>query len=295
MSNQAFHTAQVSLVGNRSNNQDRMAVLRSAGTALLVVADGMGGHPKGEEAAQLVIDTSMNQFMRVQKPLVEPHAFLQTICLQAHEAILRYGLDQFPVIDPRTTIVLALIQEGRVYWGHVGDSRLYLIRDGVAFERTRDHSYVEELLQRGSISHDDASHHPFRNYVTRCLGGVGTDPVLTVREKPMVLQKNDVLVLCSDGLWGPLGDERLSAAFDSEEPLDALLERTANMAAEEANPSSDNVTAVALRWLVKGIAPVVVNEDDAVPQEERKLRNAVANLSSALESFRHRKESEEKK
>jgi serine/threonine protein phosphatase PrpC len=267
--------------------------LRSADTVLLVVADGMGGHPKGEEAAQLVVDTCMNHFMRVQKPLVEPNAFLQTICLQSHEAILRFGLDQFPVIDPRTTIVMALIQEGVAYWGHVGDSRLYLLRAGEAHERTRDHSYVEELLQRGSISNEDVSRHPFRNYVTRCLGGVGTDPVLSVREKPMVLQQQDILLLCSDGLWGPLGDERLAAAFDSDEPLDELLQRTAQLAADEASPSSDNVTAVALRWLVKGIEPAAIDEEEDLPPEERKLRQAVSNLSSALDSFRNRKEPEE--
>lgn len=285
MSSSMFETAQISLVGNRNNNQDRCAVLESADTALLVVADGMGGHPKGEEAAQLVVETCEDAFMRIKKPITEPEQFLEHISRQSHEAIITFGYRHIPAIDPRTTVVLCLVQNGLAYWAHIGDSRLYHINTGAVVNKTVDHSYVEKLREQGIINEEEKENHPFRNYVTRCLGGSPNPPELTINTPPISLKKGDVLLLCSDGLWGPLGDERVATALDSDsEKISALLTRMADMAADEASPSSDNVTGVALRWSM----PAISGQADEAPAAEKKgdnLTRAIDDLKSALEIF----------
>lgn len=285
MSSSMFETAHVSLVGNRNNNQDRCAVLESADTVLLVVADGMGGHPKGEEAAQLVVDTCEDAFMRTKKPITEPEQFLEHIARQAHEAIITFGYRHIPAIDPRTTAVMCLVQNGLAYWGHVGDSRLYHFRQGQIIGKTVDHSYVERLREQGIINDAEKENHPFRNYVTRCLGGSPTPPELTVTTVATRLEKGDVILLCSDGLWGPLGNERLATALDSKERLALLLTRTADMAVDEANPSSDNVTATALRWLFPAIGQSADSTSAPEIDKTDKLTQAIDDLKTALEIF----------
>ena len=291
MSSPMFETSHASLLGNRNNNQDRCAVLESVDTVLLVVADGMGGHPKGEEAAQLVIDTCEDAFMRIKKPIAEPEKFIDHISRQAHEAIITYGYRHIPAIDPRTTVVIALVQDGLAYWGHIGDSRLYHFRNGKVINKTVDHSYVEKLREQGIINDEEKEKHPFRNYVTRCLGGAPGAPEITIPDMPTRLEKDDTLLLCSDGLWGPLGDERLAAALDSSEKIRALLSRMADMAEEEASPSSDNVTGVALRWLVSArpATPPPADENaetqDKPEGKSEKLTRAIDDLKNALEVF----------
>ncbi|MBF0256119.1 MAG: serine/threonine-protein phosphatase [Gammaproteobacteria bacterium] len=286
MTQKAFETSQISLLGDRRNNQDRCAVFVSAGVVLLVVADGMGGHPKGEEAAQIVIDCCHDSFMRVKKPIAEPERFLDYLAHQAHDQILAYGEAEDPPVDPRTTLVLCLVQEGRAWWGHVGDSRLYHFRQGDLLQRTLDHSYVERLRQDGLIEANEMERHPFKNYVTRCLGGLGATPEPTLGPSAVVLEPGDVLLLCSDGLWGPLGDERLALAFDAEEMhLDSLLRNTANMAQYEASPGSDNISAVVLRWL----KPAVAEAESPQPAQPQfngdSLDAAMQRLRYALENF----------
>ncbi|MBU0498981.1 MAG: protein phosphatase 2C domain-containing protein [Gammaproteobacteria bacterium] len=281
-----FETTHASLVGNRNNNQDRCALLESADTVLLVVADGMGGHPKGEEAAQLVVDTCEDAFMRTKKPIVDPERFLEHIARQAHEAIITFGYRHIPAIDPRTTVVLCLVQNGLAHWGHVGDSRLYHIRGTHVVGKTIDHSYVERLREQGIINEAEKENHPFRNYVTRCLGGSPTPPELTLSPRPARLEKGDILLLCTDGLWGPLGDERIATGLDSAERLSSLLMRMADMAVDEASPSSDNVTGVALRWLFPAIGQATTTAPVA-PEAEKsdKLTQAIDDLKTALEIF----------
>jgi len=249
------------------------------------VADGMGGHPKGEEAAQLVVDTCEDAFMRAKKPIGNPNQFLEHITRQAHEAIITYGYRHIPAIDPRTTIVLCLVQDGLAHWGHIGDSRLYHIRRGEVIQKTIDHSYVEKLREQGIIDDAEKENHPFRNYVTRCLGGAPNPPELTLASPPACLEKGDVLLLCSDGLWGPLGDERSAAAMEGEEKISELLTRMADMAAEEASPGSDNVTGVALRWLIPAIHRPEELQKAARDEEQDHLTQAIDELKKALEIF----------
>ena len=167
-----FSIHQASYIGNRKYNQDRVAYAYSNNAVLLVLADGMGGHLYGEVAAGLAIETFIESFgLHGQSPLADPHLFLVATMRRAHERIMQLPHDR-GIGFPGTTCVAALIQDGMMYSGHAGDSRLYLLRDGVVLSRTNDHSIVEQWVEWGMISAEDARIHPQRNQITNCLGGI---------------------------------------------------------------------------------------------------------------------------
>ena len=241
-------TAQVSRQGNRSENQDRAGVVFTDAFILLAVADGMGGHAAGDVAAESAIDSLVHAFKQARGSIHDPTEFLRTSIIDAHDAVVLLGSSLPPEVRPRTTITACLIMDGVACWAHVGDSRIYLIRDQHVFTRTRDHSAVETMAQQGLISEDMMSKHPLRNFVDQCLGGDPELPTITVAP-PHPLLAGDVLLLCSDGLWAPLDDRYIAnelgeAGIELQMALDVL----AAEAESRASPSSDNVTGVALRW-----------------------------------------------
>ncbi len=283
--------AQATLRGDRKINQDRFISIEGEGSILLGLADGMGGHPKGEVAAQILIDTCTSFFHRTNKPIHSPKEFLHRLLQKAHENITAFGLEHDPPIKPRTTAVVALIQEGVARWVHAGDSRLYLFRNGKTLQRTADHSYVQHLEDHGMISHNKMKSHPQRNYVTRCLGGNIVSPEITV-SKAARLKEGDVIMLCSDGLWGKVDEIQMAKAFCSDTPLAQTLEEVVNKAAENAAPRSDNVTAIALRWHME--KPEIT---EPTPQPEIKkpdpdqddITQVLDELKSAIEQFENDK------
>jgi len=243
----SYEIGEVSRPGHRRNNQDRCIVRRDGETLLLVVADGMGGHPRGETAAQIVVDTCAALFDVAPKPIFEPPLFLQLLFNRSHALVSRFGESQRPPIDPRTTVVAALIQKGNAYWAHVGDSRLYLFRDQSIAEQTVDHSFVQEMEQSGLLNRRGADTHPLRNLVTRCIGGNGDPPDVSFG-RSWELQPEDTLLLCSDGFWAPIEPAELTRAMQASfPPLQASLERLAEEAEQRTAPYSDNITALALR------------------------------------------------
>ncbi len=237
-----FEAARASAPGDRGYNQDRSLFLGSTETLLLGVADGLGGHPRGEAAAQLLMDVCESQFRRATRPLADPQRFMLRCIGRAHVAILRFGRRQDPRITPRTTAVLAVIQHGAVHWAHVGDSRFYLIRAGRVHARTRDHAQVR-------FAGDPQTGDPARAHasLTRCLGGIAQPPITSCGPQT-ALQADDLIVLCSDGLWSQVpGQTLVRTLHDHSRPLGASLPALVKQAA--TLPNSDNVTAVAVRWL----------------------------------------------
>lgn len=241
-----FETAEVTLIGDRDVNQDRHGVLLGDDEVMLTVCDGMGGHEDGEIAAQTAVDACMAGF-REQKPDIDAApAFMKTVIEQAHRAVVRVGIRKPVDQRPRTTATICIIADRKAVWAHVGDSRVYHFRNGGVFHRTRDHSAVEGLFQRGAITEAQMLTHPMRNFVEECLGGESAEPKIDISGAEP-LEASDVLLLCSDGFWSPLNmdavAERLANAKDLQDELDDL----AREATEAAKPHSDNVTAVALR------------------------------------------------
>jgi serine/threonine protein phosphatase PrpC len=241
-------TAQVSLVGNRSDNQDRASVVIGDNRILLTVADGMGGHIGGDVAAEAAIDALVRSFKRLRGGIHDIGDFMRAGIAEAHEAVVMLGAELAPELRPRTTITLCIVADNCATWAHVGDSRIYLLRDQKVLTRTRDHSAVEMLVRQGLIKDADVHTHPMRNFVEQCLGGEPELPTITVSD-PFPLMAGDIVLLCSDGLWAPLSDQYLAQEMGTRLDLQTLLEVMAAEATERAAPTSDNVTAVALRWM----------------------------------------------
>jgi serine/threonine protein phosphatase PrpC len=289
-----YDIGESSLLGNRRLNQDRCIAVVSEDAILLGLADGMGGHPKGERAAEILTETCKTFFKQAQKPIVKPGEFLTRLLQKAHENVTAFGLKQSPSIDPRTTAVVVLIQGGVAYWAHVGDSRLYLFREGVLLRRTVDHSYVERLQQFGVISAEEREDHPHRNYVTRCLGGDITLPEVALG-KPERLHYYDVLVLCSDGLWANVKEEDMGAALTHPRPISEILSDLTRQAAESAAPDSDNVTAIGLRWQSSGgevVADRGLDTRKKTGATQDELNQAIEELKNAIEAFETNEESQ---
>lgn len=242
-----FSVYQASHIGDRRYNQDRAAYAYSNEALLLVLADGMGGHLHGEWAANLTIETFTESFGRHAQPrIADPDQFISSTMRHAHERIMKFPHDMDMGGFPGTTCVAALVQDGKLYWGHAGDSRLYLLRDGAVMARTRDHSIVQQWFEQGAISAEQARNHPQRNQITNCLGSIG-DAFRMERGKPVSLQSGDVLLLGSDGLWGPFSDQELAESFIAS-PVSDVLEGLIEHALKRVTGHSDNVTGIAVRW-----------------------------------------------
>jgi serine/threonine protein phosphatase PrpC len=241
-----FTIHQASHIGNRKYNQDRVAYSYSNDALLLVLADGMGGHLHGELAAALTIETFAASFgQHAQSSFAEPQSFLSDTMRRAHERIMLIPHDSNQGF-PGTTCVAALIHDGKMYWGHAGDSRLYLVRDGAVLTKTRDHSIVHQWFEWGVISAEEARVHPQRNQITNCLGGA--DQLFYMESgEPVELQSGDVLLLGSDGLWGPFTDRELAEAFTLR-PVAEVLDNLIVRALEREGGHADNVTGLAMRW-----------------------------------------------
>jgi serine/threonine protein phosphatase PrpC len=241
-----FTIFQDTAIGARNENQDRMGYCFTRESLLMVVADGMGGHLRGEVAAQITLQTCAALFQRLaQKAFEDPHEFLETSLHAAHQELLRYQAAFALPEAPRTTVVVAMVQDHQVWWAHAGDSRFYWLRDGAIVDRTRDHSKVETMLALGLISPEEQETHPERHKVLSCLGS----PVAPTIEfsGPVRLQPGDHLVLCTDGFWSGLPEADFAQAFASN-PLPTIVPELIQGAIDRHGRLADNATVLALHW-----------------------------------------------
>ena len=241
--------AKVSALGDRSDNQDRAAIVIAEDAALMLVFDGMGGHSDGALAAETGLNIIQDMFMESTLPMFDPQGFIYTALARAHDEVVKLGADLTIDSRPRATCAICLIQESGSYWGHVGDSRIYQMRDGEVLSRSRDHSHVEVLIQEGAITEDEALDHPMRNFVECCIGGDAAVPDMSITAK-RALSPGDVLLACSDGLWSGVSDEELATmATRTSDSLAENLKALSVRALRVNAPYSDNTTGTALRWL----------------------------------------------
>jgi len=241
--------ADISLLGGREENQDRVTVATAEHASLLVVVDGMGGHANGAKAAEVSLQVILEAFWHTPHPLFDPLGFLHLTLGKAHEEVVKLGSHLAIEHRPRATCAACLVQQGATWWAHVGDSRIYHFRQGSLLQRTRDHSHVELLQREGLITAEQAATHPMRNFVECCLGGDPILPDMTLsRRRPLLPQ--DVLFLCTDGLWAGVKDPEIAAELaPSEVPLRQKLLELGEKAVTRSGVASDNTTAAALRWL----------------------------------------------
>ncbi len=241
--------AKVSALGDRQDNQDRAAIVVSEDAALLLVFDGMGGHSDGAVAAETGLKTVQDLFVEAQQPIFDPQGFLYMALSRAHDEVVRVGADVAVDFRPRATCAICLVQEGGAFWAHIGDSRIYQVRDGEVLSRSRDHSHVEVLIQEGAISEEEAQDHPMRNFVECCIGGDAPVPDMSITGRKS-LESGDVLLACSDGLWSGLSDEDMAEiGIPGDNNLVENLKNLSMKALNVNSPYSDNTTGTALRWI----------------------------------------------
>jgi serine/threonine protein phosphatase PrpC len=237
-----FSVFQVSRKGGRAKNEDRMGYCYTRESGLFLLADGMGGHPEGEVAAQLALQSASALYQKQAQPsLPNVTEFLTAAILAAHEQILRYAGRNGMLDSPRTTFVAAVVQGSTATWVHCGDSRLYVVRDGLLLTRTRDHSYAEQSRSDGRAPPGPVN----RNVLYTCLGA-SVRPVFDITG-PIVLHQGDKIMLCSDGLWDSLPDEDIVRVL-CQSPVSEAVPDLVEQALRKAGPTSDNVTVMAIEW-----------------------------------------------
>jgi serine/threonine protein phosphatase PrpC len=236
-----FSVFQVSRKGGREKNEDRMGYCYTRESGIFLLADGMGGHPEGEVAAQLALQTISALYQKEARPIVKDVTeFLSIALMAAHHQIIRYASEKGMLDTPRTTIVATIVQGNQATWVHCGDSRLYVVRGGELLTRTRDHSYLEQQ-SAGVIRMDRVN----RNILFTCLGSP-TKPVFDVTG-PVPLQQGDKLLLCSDGLWSSLTDGDIVKHL-TDKPVAVAVPDLVEDALRNGGEHSDNVTVIAMEW-----------------------------------------------
>ena len=238
-----WEAASADAIGGRSEQQDRVGVWRDpqAGVVLAVVADGMGGHEGGALAAQSVIDAADEVWARAARPASKPVELIASIIRVAHERI--NAVSEGSGKRPGSTCVVFYGDDKRTAWGHVGDSRIYHFRGGALVKRSRDHSMVQLLADRGEITEAQMATHPDQNLILQSLGGE-RDPRPDFDELPVA--PGDAFVLCSDGLWEAVSAEEMGKAL-MHQPLPATAEALVDTAAQRRGPRSDNVSVALVR------------------------------------------------
>lgn len=241
-----FTIFQDSYIGGRKVNQDRLAYSYSKDVLMMVIADGMGGHARGEIAAEVAINTMTHRFeAEARTTLRRPREFLESAFHSAHRAIVSFA-DQHDMLEcPRTTLVGCIVQNGKACWAHSGDSRLYLVRDGKLAENTLDHSRVQQLIDSGVITPEQAAVHPDRNKIYNCLGGV-LPPMVTHSEE-WHLKVGDTILLSTDGFWGPLKPAYVARRVMMSNLLTTVPELMQE-AQSKAGAESDNLSVIGLTW-----------------------------------------------
>jgi serine/threonine protein phosphatase PrpC len=241
--------AKVSALGDRSDNQDRAAVVVSEDAAMMLVFDGMGGHSDGARAPETGLQVVQDLFMAATLPVFDPQGFLYMALSRAHDEVVNLGQDVAVDFRPRATCAICLVQESGAFWAHIGDSRIYLVRDSGVLTRSRDHSHVEVLIQEGAITEEEALDHPMRNFVECCIGGDAPVPDMSITGKKALLP-GDVLLACSDGLWSGLSDSDMAQiGLSGDDNLADNLKQLSIQALSANAPYSDNTTGTALRWV----------------------------------------------
>lgn len=228
-------------IGGRSEQQDRLAIVDSpdGDSHLLILADGMGGHRAGAAAAQVVVDTALKRFAAGE--MEDPRSFLNGLCAEADHAIRALG----PGLGyaPGSTCVLLYLRDAEAYWVHVGDSRLYHIREGEPIYRTQDHSKAQLLLDRGlprQPGEADVSHQLYM-----CLGG--SNPVVPDFSASEV-RPNDLFILCSDGFWGQVEPSAVADRLEGGPLRNEEARELVDMARRRGNGTGDNLSLALARW-----------------------------------------------
>ena len=254
----------IQAIGARKEQQDAFGFSDLAdgafvdhGGVLAVVADGMGGLSFGAESSRLAVDAMLREYMAKSHQESVLQALVRAL-KAANGAVHKMSLEKRAEYDTGSTLVAAVVKEQKLYWISVGDSRLYLLRNGNLTCLTRDHVYANDLareVQKGIITKEAAATHPERMALTSYLG-VPELPEIDRNLQPFALQAGDRIMLCSDGLYGALSEMEMAAGLKRQDPQQAA-EALARKVTEKNRPSQDNLTAAILAIEPDGPAEIV--------------------------------------
>jgi serine/threonine protein phosphatase PrpC len=206
----------------------------------------MGGHLQGEVAAEIAVSEITRRFQQeARNKLKRPFDFLVSAIQSAHRAIVSHAVEHNLLECPRTTCVACIVQGGRAYWAHAGDSRLYLLRRGELVAWTQDHSKVQQMIDAGAITPAMAARHPDRNKIFSCLGGVVPPVIDTGRD--FQLEIGDTIMLSTDGFWSQIPASILGTMLNKGTVMD-LMPGLLTEAQRRAQGESDNLSVVAMTW-----------------------------------------------
>src|ERR671935_765560 len=223
---------------------------------IFAIADGMGGANAGEVAAAVAADALRGEGGSGEEAVV-------TLIQEANRRVYQRANEDAAKSGMGTTMTVALLEDGQVRIGHVGDSRAYLIRDGELSQLTDDHSLVGELVRSGKLAPEDAETHPQRSVITRVLG---TDPEVDVDTITVETRTGDLFLLCSDGLYSMVGNDRILELVERHRAdLDSVAK--ALISAANKGGGDDNITVVAFEIAAEGEAAPAA-EEPALDEEE---------------------------
>lgn len=238
----------------RTHNEDNFGIIEDSG--LYIVADGMGGHASGEVASKMAVD-SMREFFAATATDPErtwPYKMDRSKGYEENRLITGIKLANLRIYesaqrDPRqrgmgTTVVALFAVEDGVYVAHVGDSRVYRVRDNKIEQLTEDHSLLNDYIKMKRLTPEEIANFPHKNVIVRALGMKDTVKVDTRHESPKPM---DTYLMCSDGLSGPVTDEQLLDIISTAPDLKSAASKLISKANENGGP--DNITVVLARWL----------------------------------------------
>ena len=238
----------VTEVGRRTNNEDSFFKYRNDKLYGGLVADGMGGHNKGDLASKLAKDVIKDYIMSNFEDTMDSFdvsELMRTAVLRANNKIYEMATKNPICLGMGTTVTMGFIFDKWIITAHVGDSRAYLFNGSSVEKITKDHSYVRELLDRGVISEEEAKRHPKRNCITRAVGTERTVMVdINVRK-----YKGETVFLCSDGLWAYVEDEKICEIIKNSPDEEVAAEQLVEMAL--LNGSNDNITVIIVKGEVR--------------------------------------------
>ncbi len=222
--------------GCRQKNEDSLFAPECADGFFAIVADGMGGHNAGEIASSIVVDTIREKLDGVNPENIKK-SDVQRMLATANTAVYKNAFENPERIGMGSTATVAVFSGEKVLIGQIGDSRAYLFSDGEIRQITKDHSYVQLLIDSGYISEEDAKHHPQRNIITRAIG---TESVVEADIYTVAIKDGDIILLCSDGLSGTISDNDIADILRSD--IHTAADRLVDAALSSG--STDNISVV---------------------------------------------------
>lgn len=236
---------QISKTGGRENNEDSANSIEANGNYCFVVADGLGGHGKGEVASQLAAQVFEREF---QMNSANGKDFLASAFQKAQDEVVELQQIQRETSGMKTTAVALAIIDGQCSWGHIGDSRLYIFENNKVKLRTLDHSVVQMLVAAGAIKEKQISRHPDRNRILRAIGGEWDSPRYELSESELCITKCQGFLLCTDGFWENITEKKICKFLKRSKTVEGWLDAMVKEVEKNGRDRNmDNYTAIAIK------------------------------------------------